>query len=128
MSVRCLALIVSLIFWAGTSVYAQDSTQVKGKKKGTPSHFVDKNGDGYNDNAPDHDGDGIPNCLDPDWLKLNKKERPAFRDLDGDGINDFLQHRGRGKHGYPGGRVPRIRPHNPGEQQGPRQQKMKGRK
>lgn len=32
-------------------------------------HFVDKNGDGYNDNAPDTDGDGIPNCLDPDFKK-----------------------------------------------------------
>lgn len=32
-------------------------------------HFVDKNGDGYNDNAPDADGDGIPNCLDPDFKK-----------------------------------------------------------
>lgn len=29
--------------------------------------FVDKDGDGYNDRAPDHDGDGIPNGLDPDW-------------------------------------------------------------
>jgi hypothetical protein len=32
-------------------------------------HFVDKNGDGYNDNAPDTDGDGIPNCLDSDFKK-----------------------------------------------------------
>lgn len=32
-------------------------------------HFIDKNGDGYNDNAPDADGDGIPNCLDPDFKK-----------------------------------------------------------
>lgn len=31
--------------------------------------FVDKNGDGYNDNAPDDDGDGIPNCLDPDYKR-----------------------------------------------------------
>lgn len=29
--------------------------------------FVDKDGDGYNDNAPDHDGDGIPNGLDKDY-------------------------------------------------------------
>ncbi len=30
--------------------------------------FVDENGDGFNDLAPDADGDGIPNGLDPDYL------------------------------------------------------------
>ena len=29
--------------------------------------FVDENGDGVNDLARDHDGDGIPNGQDPDW-------------------------------------------------------------
>ncbi len=33
------------------------------------SNFVDANGDGYNDNAPDADGDGIPNGQDPDYIK-----------------------------------------------------------
>ena len=46
--------------------------------------FIDLDGDGFNDNAPDHDGDGIPNGLDPDWQKQDEK----FVDLDGDGIND----------------------------------------
>ncbi len=31
--------------------------------------FVDENGDGFNDLAPDADGDGIPNGLDPDYAK-----------------------------------------------------------
>lgn len=35
--------------------------------------FVDENGDGINDLAPDHDGDGVPNCQDPDWVK-NKRD------------------------------------------------------
>jgi hypothetical protein len=30
--------------------------------------FVDENGDGFNDLAPDADGDGIPNGLDPDYV------------------------------------------------------------
>ncbi len=47
--------------------------------------FVDLDGDGYNDNAPDHDGDGIPNGLDPDYRKGKMR---GFVDLDGDGIND----------------------------------------
>ena len=49
--------------------------------------FVDIDGDGYNDNAPDHDGDGIPNGLDPDFKKGHRMGR-GFIDLDGDGIND----------------------------------------
>lgn len=50
-------------------------------------NFVDKNGDGYNDNAPDHDGDGIPNGVDPDY-KGAKVQKNKFVDKNGDGIND----------------------------------------
>ncbi|WP_456427307.1 hypothetical protein [Rhodocaloribacter sp.] len=51
--------------------------------------FVDENGDGYNDNAPDHDGDGIPNGLDPDYQGARRMGGArGFVDLDGDGIND----------------------------------------
>ncbi|HPF69108.1 MAG TPA: hypothetical protein PLQ13_00440 [Candidatus Krumholzibacteria bacterium] len=32
-------------------------------------NFIDEDGDGYNDLAPDADGDGIPNGLDPDYVK-----------------------------------------------------------
>lgn len=31
--------------------------------------FIDENGDGINDNFRDHDGDGIPNFEDPDWIR-----------------------------------------------------------
>lgn len=36
---------------------------------GQGKNFVDLNGDGFNDNAPDADGDGIPNGLDDDYIK-----------------------------------------------------------
>ena len=36
---------------------------------GQGKNFVDLNGDGFNDNAPDADGDGIPNGLDEDYIK-----------------------------------------------------------
>lgn len=78
------ALFVLLI-----SVSSQAQTDTT---KVPPQHgrnFVDNNGDGYNDNAPDHDGDGIPNGLDPDYLgQKAQKGRKAFVDLDGDGIKD----------------------------------------
>lgn len=31
--------------------------------------FIDENGDGINDLARDADNDGIPNCVDPDWVR-----------------------------------------------------------
>ncbi len=31
--------------------------------------FIDENCDGINDLARDEDNDGIPNCLDPDWVR-----------------------------------------------------------
>ena len=33
-----------------------------------PGAFIDENGDGFNDLAPDADGDGIPNALDEDYV------------------------------------------------------------
>lgn len=56
--------------------------------------FVDKNGDGYNDYAPDHDGDGIPNGVDPDYTGprlRGGRGMAGFVDADGDGINDRMQ-------------------------------------
>lgn len=84
-----------IIFISVTSnLAAQDSTKSTEKKIEHGQNFVDEDGDGYNDNAPDHDGDGIPNGLDPDWLKLKKEKNKAkhrFVDRDGDGIDDNLQ-------------------------------------
>lgn len=70
------------------AMYAEISAQTTTTPP--PNHgknFVDKNGDGYNDNAPDHDGDGIPNGVDPDF-KGTKVQKNKFVDLNGDGIND----------------------------------------
>jgi len=53
--------------------------------------FIDENGDGFNDNAPDADGDGIPNGRDADYTgpKMRKgNNSKGFVDADGDGIND----------------------------------------
>ncbi len=58
---------------------------------------MDEDGDGYNDNAPDHDADGIPNALDPDFAGArNGQGMPGFVDLDGDGINDNVMNNRRG--------------------------------
>jgi hypothetical protein len=89
------------LFFSMTVMNAQDQ-KPKSEKEHTKT-FVDKNGDGYNDNAPDHDGDGIPNCVDPDY-KGPKVQKKKFVDLDGDGINDNARkgtsnHNGKGKFG-----------------------------
>jgi hypothetical protein len=89
-----------------SSLNAQDSTKVKNenKEKEQSQHgpkFVDKDGDGFNDNAPDHDGDGIPNGLDADYKRPGKEGKKKFVDLDGDGIDDNIysdeiEHNGKG--------------------------------
>ena len=97
-----IIVIISVIL-SGIS-FAQDSTQFKKGKgikkhpKSNYKHFVDADGDGYNDNAPDHDGDGIPNGIDPDYIKLNKRKNSKsldYIDSNGDGINDNLQFNGK---------------------------------
>ncbi len=91
------------------SVSAQDSTkkditpekqvQQQNQERNREQHnFVDKDGDGYNDNAPDHDGDGIPNGLDPDYKVLQQQgQEDEFVDADGDGIDDRLVKQGKEK-------------------------------
>lgn len=87
--VSLIALFTLLVAFSNVTAQTQNPTQPTQHGKG----FVDKNGDGYNDNAPDHDGDGIPNGVDPDYTgpKLQKNK---FVDLNGDGINDNA---GKGK-------------------------------
>ncbi len=94
-------LMILLIAILGNALFAvhgiaQDSTRTAKQPK-HPMRFIDKNGDGYNDLLPDHDGDGIPDALDPDWQKQQAKgkKHQRFIDLDGDGINDLLFDTGR---------------------------------
>ncbi len=81
-----LGIVGIILIFSCNSIVAQ---QEQHKQKNTQV-FVDKDGDGYNDNAPDHDGDGIPNGLDSDWTKEHRKKM-KFVDADGDGINDLIQ-------------------------------------
>ena len=80
----CLAVgmvaILGFAFWLG--VRDADAQPVRG--------FVDENGDGYNDLAPDVDDDGIPNGRDEDYVRQGRGRGAArgFVDEDGDGIND----------------------------------------
>ena len=61
---------------------------VAAQTTGQGVNFVYLNGDGYNDNAPDADGDGIPNGRDDDYTSKNGGSGNTFVDADGDGIND----------------------------------------
>lgn len=85
LSILALALAVVAFFGVNTPASAQNA--------GHGAGFVDENGDGYNDNAPDADGDGIPNGMDDDYVPTNPEnsKRNGFIDEDGDGINDRLQ-------------------------------------
>lgn len=48
--------------------------------------FLDEDGDGFNDLAPDADGDGIPNGLDPDFEPVG--DGSGQRWGEGDGVCD----------------------------------------
>ncbi len=64
-----LAFVVVLsvaAFAAPAGVLAQDDAANMHQFGWRVGGFVDEDGDGFNDLAPDFDGDGIPNCLDPD--------------------------------------------------------------
>ncbi|MBN2008831.1 hypothetical protein JW960_05760 [candidate division KSB1 bacterium] len=77
---------------AALPLKAQDDTTPTDPVVHGPN-FVDENGDGYNDLAPDSDGDGIPNGMDADYTPQNpdRTKRGGFIDEDGDGLNDRFQ-------------------------------------
>jgi hypothetical protein len=78
---------------AGTKIQVQTETQIRSDCQQGYT-FVDENGDGYNDNAPDIDGDGIPNGLDSDYIGPDKVQAgnkdKGFVDIDADGISDDI--------------------------------------
>ena len=62
-----LFLSVNLFAQEQPTTKKQNKSKVKSEVKTKTQHgkgFVDADGDGYNDNAPDHDGDGIPNLAE----------------------------------------------------------------
>ena len=61
--------ILGLLLISGPGI-AQDPEQVQPLDKSEEIFiFVDEDGDGFNDLAPDADGDGIPNGLDEDYVR-----------------------------------------------------------
>lgn len=85
---KLIVLFVVTLFFSYNIVYSQTQDQTKPNPPAQHGkNFIDNNGDGFNDNAPDHDGDGIPNGVDPDYTGT-RLQKNKFVDLDGDGIND----------------------------------------
>ena len=89
-SLLTAAAVLGLAVFMTGATMAQDDESVT-----TPQHssrFIDADGDGYNDNAPDADGDGIPNGQDPDYVRPEnapgQMRGHGFVDADGDGFND----------------------------------------
>jgi hypothetical protein len=98
-----IVLIMGL-YLNSSELYAQKMDQKPGKG------FIDLNNDGINDNAIDSDGDGVPNCIDPDvvrqqnrngsqynfWYRYNYKH--SFKHGYGYGPGDGTGNSGLGPH------------------------------
>jgi len=63
-----ILLVVLLTALLAAGANAQDNGPADGDGAAM-CRFIDEDGDGFNDLAPDADGDGIPNGLDPDYVK-----------------------------------------------------------
>lgn len=99
-------LIATALTFAYSNTFAQTEEPTTPVTHG--DNFVDLNGDGYNDNAPDNDGDGIPNGMDPDYIPTGSQDGSnGFVDLDGDGINDNAGQGMRGSENGKGGQGPK---------------------
>ncbi|MCK9996426.1 MAG: hypothetical protein KAH56_09150 [Candidatus Krumholzibacteria bacterium] len=61
-----LAILLTVLLAAGANAQDKDHGDGNGASM---CRFIDEDGDGFNDLAPDADGDGIPNGLDPDYVK-----------------------------------------------------------
>jgi hypothetical protein len=126
-----LMVLITGSAWADNgSGKAQDKAQGSGHRIGG---FVDENGDGFNDRAPDADGDGIPNGVDPDYQRPRDGSGRGQGNGNGDGIcpNDksgngkgagFGNRAGQGNGTCPFGRTgdgPGTCPQPGGRQSGP---------
>jgi hypothetical protein len=79
-------ILVGLALVATPAAGQQTGGQKHQRGRQATRAFVDMNGDGFADNAPDFDGDGIPNGMDPDYVRGMAHNRAI--DSDGDGVVD----------------------------------------
>lgn len=73
---RKKTLTVTLLIAAASFLFVGLSSNALAQD--TPPCFIDENGDGFNDYAPDHDGDGIPNGVDPDFRRMYRMNNASF--------------------------------------------------
>ncbi len=72
-----ITALLALILFTAVGASAQDFGPGSGNGE---CQFIDEDGDGFNDLAPDADGDGIPNGLDPDYVKPEDGSGAALGD------------------------------------------------
>jgi len=107
MSRNSLLITLALSLILSAAAFAQGFGPDEGFGNGTCG-FIDENGDGFNDLAPDADGDGIPNGLDADYVRPEdgagtarmyglSADRPN-KSLDGEGEGWMYRYRFRYRH------------------------------
>jgi len=80
---QIITVMTLILLMLGTEhIFAQSNPEDGSQGEGKPNQarvklekkqqgFIDVDGDGYNDYAPDQDNDGIPNGQDEDYIKQN---------------------------------------------------------
>jgi len=58
--IKLSVIAIAVAFLGFVSMSDNSFAQTKAQKGNKAAGFVDENGDGYNDNAPDQDGDAFP--------------------------------------------------------------------
>ncbi len=97
-----LLAVISILMLASLAA-AQDFGPGQGHGVGG---FIDEDGDGFNDNAPDADGDGIPNGMDEDYVRPEDGSGNMYRHGQAEGftgkMGEFAHGLGQGQGYGPG--------------------------
>lgn len=94
LTVLALAMIgvTAMVFAASLEKTTAQTPAISDKELVQRYGFVDEDGDGINDLARDADNDGIPNCMDPDWVRPEEgngyKHKHGYKHRSGNGVHN----------------------------------------
>lgn len=84
---------MALMLLIGFALVGNSNVQAQNSGNGyMVGDFIDEDGDGFNDLAPDHDGDGIPNGQDADYIRPLDGTGNQFGNGGNQHVDNMFQH------------------------------------